>query len=264
MSFLESSNSLFTGFFSVCYSEGYKAIRRICTSHIFISLMLVITPTVFPLPGLVTLWHHNPIHAPSHMAHELHWGATGRKMKAFWLKMYNSTCFGNIPPSLEFHYTASPSGGVLYPIAVRLCRGLIGQTLSCPFWMLSAPPPVFLCLIHTRVSLEFLPPHNPFQLLLPLSSLPMTARFHIGINYLHILTAHALFKLLPFGFLRNRLSSWIWHWLLILFFFSVSIHIPQINFLNPVTLLKIQIHLLLPEFKTLQHLPSPSCCIRQV
>lgn len=116
------------------------------------------------------------------------------------------------------------------------------------------PPSAFLCLIHVRVSFEFLPAHNPFQLLLPLSSLPITAKSHVGINYLHVLTSYPLFKPLQFGFLRNHLSPWILHWLLILLF-CIHSH-PSNQFpVSRVTLLKIQTHLLHSRFKTLEHLP---------
>lgn len=216
--------------------------------YLSLSLRLIITSTVFPLPCFVTLWHHNVVRVPSHMAQELHWGTRDRKMKEFCLKMYNPSCFGNIPPSLNAtqHFPLGVS-------CIHFCRGPIEWTPSSTFWMLT-PPSASLCLIHVRVSFEFLPAHNPFQLLLPLSSLPIIAKSHVGINYLHVLTSYPLFKPLQFGFLRNHLSPWISHWLLILLF-CIHSH-PSNQFpVSRVTLLKIQTHLLHSRFKTLQHLP---------
>lgn len=131
--------------------------------YLLLSLMLVITRRMFPIPCSVTLWHHNTVHVPSHMAHELHWGTRDRKMKAFWLKMYNSACSGSIPPSLEFCY-ASPSGGVLYPIAIHFCRGPIEWTLSSTFWMLT---PSSFSMPHPHMHIFWISPTS--------QSLPATA-----------------------------------------------------------------------------------------
>lgn len=174
---------------------------------VYLSLMVVITPRLFPLPCLscsdiITLYMS--LHTwLKNCTEEL---GAGRWRWSDW------RC--TTPPALvisSFSQVLLHSislWDVLYPIAIPLCRGLIENFL---LYLLKAITP-------PHVSFEFLPTHNPFQLLLPFSSPPIIAKFHIGINNLHILTSYSLFKLLQFRFLRNHLSPWIWHWLLILFF----------------------------------------------
>lgn len=127
---------------------------------------------------------------------------------------------------------------VLYPVAIPLCRGLIEWTFSFTFSMLTPPSCIFW------VS----PSSQSLQLLLPLSSPPIIAKFHMGINYPHILTSYSLFKLLQFGFLRNHLSPWIWHCLLILFFLYPFTFLKSISWIqsyalknsNPFTASQVQ------------------------